>query len=125
MVKFRILREQHFGSAVTIGMTFASFDWITVVGAAAAFCSMASFIPQAWKIISSRDTDGLSAPMYVLTISAFGLWLCYGILRNDWALMIPNVICLAVAAFILFMIILPQRKMEKVAEKIEGVVAGD
>jgi MtN3 and saliva related transmembrane protein len=103
-------------------MTFASIDLITMIGAAAAFCSMASFVPQAWRIIASRDTHGLSASMYLLTVSAFGLWLCYGILRADWALMIPNFICLAVAAFILLMIVLPQRKLEKVADKIEEAV---
>ena len=42
---------------------------ITLIGSAAAICSTTSFVPQAWKIIRTRDTSGLSARMYAVTVT--------------------------------------------------------
>ncbi|WP_363349580.1 SemiSWEET transporter [Methylocystis echinoides] len=89
------------------------------IGAAAAICSTASFAPQAWKIIKTRDTESISGKMYVLTVAAFALWMSYGVLRGDWALIAPNAICFALAAFILTMKQLPQRKKDAVADALD------
>lgn len=40
----------------------------------AAICSMASFIPQAWRIVGTRDTQAISPVMYNFTIADFALW---------------------------------------------------
>jgi VCBS repeat-containing protein len=45
----------------------ASMENVTLVGYLAALCSMTSFTPQAWKIIKTRDTSSISAPMYAVT----------------------------------------------------------
>lgn len=90
-----------------------------IVGALAATASTASFAPQAWKVIWTRDVDGLSAGMYLLTVAAFALWLGYGVLRDDWALMIPNGLCLILSAFILVMIIVSNRTRARIANAIE------
>lgn len=95
---------------------------IAIVGVLAAIASTVSFAPQAWRIIRTRDTEGLSAGMYMLTVAAFALWLTYGFLRGDWALVAPNALCLILSLFILVMIILPARSRAKVASVIEGAV---
>lgn len=94
-------------------------DWITVAGTIGACASVASFTPQAWKIIRSRSTKGLSLGMFALTSLAFAAWTTYGLLRGDYALIIPNAICLCFALFILAMIALPEHKTEKVAEVLD------
>lgn len=94
-------------------------DVTTVIGAAAAVCSTASFAPQAWKVIRSRDTAAISGKMYILTVLAFALWLTYGVSRRDWALIAPNGICLLLSAFILAMKYLPPRKKEAVASALD------
>jgi MtN3 and saliva related transmembrane protein len=94
-------------------------NWITVIGSAAAICSTASFVPQAWKIIRTRDTSALSARMYAVTVTGFSLWLAYGILLGEWPLIVTNAVCLAMSAFILAMRILPQRKKEAVADLLD------
>lgn len=91
-----------------------------VVGTLAAIASTASFAPQAWRIIRTRDVKGLSPAAYALTVAAFALWLSYGALRRDWALIVPNVLCLALAAFILTMTLLPRARRERVADAIEA-----
>lgn len=94
-------------------------DVARIVGAMAAIASTASFAPQAWKVIWTRDVEGLSAGMYMLTVSAFALWLAYGVLRSDWALMLPNGLCLILSAFILVMIVVSRRTRVRIANAIE------
>lgn len=93
-----------------------------VVGTLAAIASVASFSPQAWKIIRTHDVKGLSAGMYVLTVAAFALWMTYGFLQGDWALIVPNILCLILSAFILMMILLPKRARDNVSDTINEAV---
>ena len=89
-----------------------------IVGGIATLCSISSFVPQAWKVIRTRDTSGLSTRMYVLTVVGFSLWLTYGILLGSLPLMAANGVCLALSAFILVMKLLPKHQKEAVAEKL-------
>jgi MtN3 and saliva related transmembrane protein len=90
-----------------------------IIGTFAALASIASFTPQAWKIIKSRHTDDLSAGMYMLTCTGFTLWTAYGIFLGAWPVIITNAVCLVLAGFILTMKLLPQRKKEKVADALD------
>lgn len=91
---------------------------VTVVSLFAATLSMVSFIPQAWAVIRSRNTDGISLKTYVITVIGFVAWLVYGILLSQWAIIVQNVICLCLSSFILIMKLLPQRKKEAVADAL-------
>ena len=92
---------------------------VTIIGSLAAICSTVSFVPQACKIIRTRDTSGLSARMYAVTVTGFSLWLAYGIMLGEWPLIVTNAVCLALSAFILAMRILPQRKKEALADLLD------
>jgi MtN3 and saliva related transmembrane protein len=94
-------------------------DWATIVGFLAALASTISFTPQAWKIIRSRDTEGISAAMYAITVAGFALWLCYGVMLARWPIILSNGICLALSGFILVMTLLPQRKKDEVAKSLD------
>lgn len=89
------------------------------IGGLAAIISVASFTPQAWKIIKARNAEGLSSFTYALTCVGFALWISYGVLRGDWAIIVPNSICLLLAGFILCLILLPERKTEAVARAVD------
>ncbi|MCQ8241732.1 SemiSWEET family sugar transporter [Rhizosaccharibacter radicis] len=89
---------------------------VTVVSTFAALLSMISFIPQAWSIIRSRNTDGISLKTYVITVIGFVTWLFYGVLVMQWPIIVQNIICLILSAFILTMKLLPQEKKEAVAD---------
>jgi MtN3 and saliva related transmembrane protein len=94
-------------------------DWPTIVGFLAATASTISFSPQAWKIIRSRDTEGISAATYAITVAAFALWLAYGVMLARWPLILSNGICLALSGFILIMTLLPQAKKDQVAKTLD------
>lgn len=91
----------------------------TVVGALATIASTASFAPQAWKIIKSRETHAISAAMYVVTVVGFALWAGYGILLLQWPLIVTNSLCLVLSGFILTMKLLPRRQKQRVAEALD------
>jgi MtN3 and saliva related transmembrane protein len=94
-------------------------DSATVVGGIAAVLSTVSFVPQATKIIRSRDTSGISTGMYLVTVAGFTLWTAYGAMQTAWPLIASNSICLILSAFILTMKLLPQREKEKVADAVD------
>jgi MtN3 and saliva related transmembrane protein len=94
--------------------------FVTILGYLAAAASMASFVPQAWKIIRSRETKDISAGMYLLTVSAFALWLLYGLMQHQWPLVVSNGVCFLLSAFILTMTLLPQAKKDDVADTLTG-----
>lgn len=91
---------------------------IAVLGYAAALCSTISFVPQALRILKTRDTGAISAPMYALTTLGFALWLAYGVARVEWPLILTNGICLVLAAFILVMTIASTRQKDAIADAI-------
>ena len=94
----------------------------TLIGILAACASTISFAPQAWKIIKSRETKDISAGMYVLTVTGFGLWTSYGIITAQWPLIVTNAICMGLAAFILMMKLLPRADKNRVADAIDPSV---
>jgi len=67
-------------------------DWIDSIGLIAASLTTASFIPQAWKIIRFRKVKDLSFTMYAMMFTGQGGWLIYGILLEDFPLILANVI---------------------------------
>lgn len=93
-------------------------DLTQIIGFVASLCSVTSFVPQAWKVIRTRDASGISTRMYVLTVVGFSLWLTYGIMLGSWPLMLANGTCLLLSAFILAMKVMGRRVREQVAESI-------
>jgi MtN3 and saliva related transmembrane protein len=98
-------------------MTIAS-----IVGFLATACSVSSFVPQAWKVIRTRDMTGVSTRMYAITVVGFSLWLTYGLLLWQWPLILTNGTCLLLSGFILTMKLLPRRKREEVAEALDPTI---
>lgn len=75
---------------------------ITYAGYAAATLTTLSFVPQAVKIIRSRDTHGISIEMYSAFTFGILLWLVYGIGKRDLAIIAANAVTLSLASVILF-----------------------
>ena len=97
-------------------------DAAAIVGALATLASTTSFVPQAWKVIRTRDTKAISTGMYAVTVLGFSLWLAYGLLLGQWPLIVTNAICLLLSGFILAMKRLPKRKRQAVAEALDPKV---
>jgi MtN3 and saliva related transmembrane protein len=90
-----------------------------IVGYIAAALSVTAFAPQAWKVVKTRDTSSLATPMWILEVSAFAMWIAYGLLLGEWPIIIPNILCFLIAAFILVMKLVPHDTKHKIADAVD------
>lgn len=76
-------------------------EWSTVIGNVAAVLTTFSFVPQVLKTIRTRDTSGISLPMYALFVSGIGFWLIYGLMTNSQPIILANSITFVLAGIVL------------------------
>lgn len=74
---------------------------VAIIGYLAAFGTTASFLPQAVKTIQTKDTSGISLPMYILFTVGTLLWLIYGVMAPSLPVAVANAITLIFASTIL------------------------
>jgi MtN3 and saliva related transmembrane protein len=72
-----------------------------ILGFLAAVCTTASFVPQVWHILKTRDTRAISLMMYLLFTVGVVLWLVYGIMIGSTPVVAANSITLVLALVIL------------------------
>lgn len=80
-----------------------SSDFTALIGAFAAFSTTFAFVPQAMHSYKTRDLSGISLPMYSIFTFGVAMWLIYGLLRNDWPVIIANAITLCLSLLILIL----------------------
>lgn len=78
-------------------------EWVSVIGYMAASLTTLSFLPQAVKVISTRNTQGISGLMYAMFVCGLMMWFFYGLLINDLAISAANILTLLFALPILIM----------------------
>jgi MtN3 and saliva related transmembrane protein len=76
----------------------------------AATATTVSFIPQAIKVIRTRDTQSISLWMYILFSFGVMLWLMYGILLRALPIILANAVTLFFSAIILFYKVFEKRQ---------------
>jgi MtN3 and saliva related transmembrane protein len=76
---------------------------IDLVGSVAATLTTVSFIPQVWRVWTTRHTKDISLTMYVAFTCGVALWLLYGILMASWPIIIANGITFCLAGAVLLM----------------------
>ncbi|XPF95900.1 SemiSWEET transporter [Colwellia sp. RE-S-Sl-9] len=74
---------------------------IEILGFTSAFLTTFSFLPQAIQVIKTRDTASLSLAMYSIFTVGVGFWLVYGIIKEDSAMIVANMITFILSSIIL------------------------
>jgi MtN3 and saliva related transmembrane protein len=77
------------------------FSIAALVGTIAGVCSTSSFIPQVIKVWRDKDTEAISKKMYVVTVTAFSLWIVYGLMIGSMPIIVFNIASLALSGTIL------------------------
>jgi MtN3 and saliva related transmembrane protein len=75
----------------------------TVLGLTAAVCTTAANLPQLKKAWTTGETDDISLNMLLLLASGLGLWVVYGVLREDIVIILANGISLALLSGLLYL----------------------
>ncbi|MFJ2973410.1 SemiSWEET transporter [Kluyvera sp. NPDC087067] len=76
-------------------------EWASLIGYAAACLTTLSFLPQAIKVIATRNTQGISGLMYIMFVCGLVMWLIYGVMIEDTAVSMANFLTLLFAMPIL------------------------
>ena len=77
-------------------------NWITIIGSVAAVLTTFAYLPQAIRIIKTKNTNSISLGMYVAMVFGVALWLVYGIALNEVPIIAANAITLALSGIILY-----------------------
>jgi MtN3 and saliva related transmembrane protein len=78
---------------------------IDIFGYIAGTLTTACFIPQAYKIISTKNVDGISLPMYLIFLSGVLMWLVYGLSISNGPMIVFNLLTAALTIVIIYNII--------------------
>jgi MtN3 and saliva related transmembrane protein len=76
--------------------------WIDYLGLFGAFLSSITFLPQVYKAWKTKSVGDLSIWMILILLANVSTWLIYGIVKNDFAIMIANSIILSLSLLMLF-----------------------
>ncbi len=85
---------------------------VEIIGYVGGSLTTISFLPQAIKTIRTKNTKGLSLPMYFMFVSGVVLWVIYGYFISNFVLMIMNSITFLFASPILIKLLM-HHKCEK------------
>lgn len=69
-------------------------NFISFIGYSAAFLTTIGFVPQFIKVVRTKKTKDISLWMYIILITGIFLWLTYGLIKNDWPIIIANIVTL-------------------------------
>ncbi len=75
-------------------------NFTTVIGILASVFTGVSLLPQLIKVVKEKKTEGLSFLMLAALFIGLGGWLWYGILKEDWIIILSNGFSLLVNATI-------------------------
>ena len=75
-----------------------------IIGYVATFFSAISAAPQAIKTIRTRDIEGLSLGMWILSLLASISWLSYGFYLTDYPLIFTNIMTTTFQLIILYIL---------------------
>ena len=76
-------------------------DIITVIGLVAALFTTISLFPQLLKVWKTKSTKDISMGMFAFFCCGVFLWFIYGLLVNDFPIIIANSLAFIQAAIIL------------------------
>ena len=84
-------------------MTPIEVTSVSIIGYVAGICTTLAFLPQVIRTWKTRSTDDISLGMFSLMVFGIALWLFYGLVTDDWPLIIADGFSLFLAATILVM----------------------
>ena len=84
-----------------------------ILGNCAAALSTGSFVPQTVLKLRTRNVSGISVGMYSAFTVGVALWLAYGVVLREWPIMVANAVTLLLAATILTVKIVEDRRTQK------------
>lgn len=62
----------------------------TAIGIIAGVLTSISMVPQLTKVLKEKDVENLSPHMIAILLTGVSLWTVYGIMLNEWPIILSN-----------------------------------
>ncbi len=76
---------------------------MTMLGLVAGGLTTASFVPQVLKIWKTKSAEDVSLLMFVAFCVGVSLWIVYGVIKGELAIILTNAVTLVLGAAIVWM----------------------
>lgn len=86
---------------------------ISIIGISAACITTASFVPQVYAILKSKNTSGISLTMYSTFTFGVLLWVIYGFIIEDMPVFLANLITLILTLSVLTLTITSRMRQKR------------
>jgi MtN3 and saliva related transmembrane protein len=80
-------------------------DWPNVLGLIAGVCVTVAVVPQLKKAHRTKKVEDVSPVMFLILIIGVFLWVIYGVIRNDFPIIITNGISLCLNGAMFYFIL--------------------
>ncbi|AZA53536.1 SemiSWEET transporter [Chryseobacterium sp. G0201] len=67
-----------------------------ILGIVAGVLTSASMIPQLIKVLKEKNVEDISLIMLLVLITGVSLWVWYGIIKDEWPIILSNAFSVAV-----------------------------
>lgn len=76
-------------------------EYQNIVGSVAGICTAISMLPQLVKMIVHKKATDIALPTLIILAIGLILWVYYGVLKNDWPIIVTNSVSLTLSLMIL------------------------
>ncbi len=91
------------------GRSFVAEAWIEAIGLLAGVVGIIAWVPQIIEVWKHKRHEGISLPTFAVVFVALSMWLLYGILVDSLAMIVANVMTLAVILTVIIGVVRARR----------------
>lgn len=88
------------------------------IGILAAIFTTAANIPQTYTIIKEQSTEHISVTTYFILLTGTLLWMTYGIMKEDWPLILTNGFTSLTSTIIIVLNFSSKKTMSKIHQTV-------
>ena len=74
-----------------------------IVGLAAGICTSISLLPQLFKLLKHKKAEDISLFYLIILFIGLGLWIWYGVLRDDIPILVTNGFSLVINGIVIIL----------------------
>ena len=78
-------------------------NWTQIIGLAGGILTACSQLPQVIKTLKEKKADDVSLIMLIVLLAGLGMWIIYGIKREDLPIIVTNSFSFLVNIFMIFL----------------------
>lgn len=79
--------------------------WTEILGLAAGICTTSAVVPQIQKAWRTKKVEDVSPFMFGILILGVGMWVLYGIIKNDLPIIATNGLSLGLNIIMLYLMV--------------------